>query len=172
MFTWCCLWSTNALLDVRDRSILGDDTGYLAILFDLSSKINRKLINERGTEQLRLINGDLLRHIGELGPFSLVVSTYTLNLISKVKFVSSRWVNDPNNFRKRFWFYLISFIDEADGFFTVLIWAVYKCGCALLLIIEITRVWKRNWKLLLVRSGKLAQINCRIWNKLWKRVEV
>jgi len=57
-------------------------------------------------------------------------------------------------------------------FFTVLIWTVYKCGCALLLIIKITRVWKRNWKSLLVRSGKSAQINCRIWNKLWKRFEV
>ena len=56
----------------------------------LSSKINRKLINKRGTEHLRLINGDLLRHVGELGPFGLVVSTYTLNLISKVQFVSSR----------------------------------------------------------------------------------
>ena len=77
-------------MDVRDRSILGVDIGYLAIFFDLSSKINRKLINERGTERLRLINGDLLRHVGELGPFGLVVSTYTLNLISKVKFVSSR----------------------------------------------------------------------------------
>ena len=79
----------------------GIDIGYLTILFGLGSKINRKLINERGTERLRLINGDLLRHIGELGPFGLVVSTYTLNLISKVKFVSSRRVNDPNNFRQR-----------------------------------------------------------------------
>ena len=74
---------------------------YITIFFGLGSKINRNLINERGTERLRLINGDLLRHIGELGPFGLVVSTYTLNLISKVKFVSSRRVNDPNNFRKR-----------------------------------------------------------------------
>ena len=80
---------------------MGIDIGYLTILFGLSSKMNRRLTNERGTERLRLINGDLLRHIGELGPFGLVVSTYTLNLISKVKFVSSRRVNDPNNFRKR-----------------------------------------------------------------------
>ena len=62
---------------------MGIDIGYLTILFGLGSKINRKLINERGTERLRLINGDLLRHIGELGPFDLAVSTYTLDLIPK-----------------------------------------------------------------------------------------
>ena len=61
----------------------GVDIGYLTILFGLSSKMNRKLVNERGTEQLKLINGDMLRHIGELGPFDLAVSTYTLELIPK-----------------------------------------------------------------------------------------
>ena len=40
-------------------------------------------INERGTERLKLINGDMLRHIGGLGPFDLAVSTYTLELIPK-----------------------------------------------------------------------------------------
>ena len=40
-------------------------------------------INERGTERLKLINGDMLRDIGGLGPFDLAVSTYTLELIPK-----------------------------------------------------------------------------------------
>ena len=58
----------------------GIDIGYTTILVGLSSK-NKKIINERGSERIKLINGDMLRHINKLGPFDLVVSTYTLGHI-------------------------------------------------------------------------------------------
>ena len=58
----------------------GIDIGYITILRGLSSK-NKKIINKRGSERIKLINGDILRHIDGLGPFDLVVSTSTLGHI-------------------------------------------------------------------------------------------
>ena len=53
------------------------------MLVGLSSKMNRKLINRRSKHQLSLVNGDMLRHISELGPFDLVMSTFALSQIPK-----------------------------------------------------------------------------------------
>ena len=61
----------------------GVDIGYITMLVGLRSETNRKLVNRRGKHRLSLVNGDMLRHISELGQFDLVMSTFALSQIPK-----------------------------------------------------------------------------------------